>query len=215
MTLEKRFWWTWIGTNAAAEALGLGLVAGGALALFGEALPPLARAGAMIALGGVEGLIVGLAQRAVLQRHGLRLNGWVAATVAGALCAWVLGMLPSTLMHLHGSASAPAGPMPGMALRLLLAAGLGLLTGPVLAAFQWRCLRQVPGAQGWRWLAANALGWALAMPVIFALAHAAAQAQGPLLWLAGASGLGLAGALASAVHGRVLLPLLPGLPKYP
>ena len=60
---------------------------------------------------------------------------------------------------------------PPLALVLLLAADLGSVAGPLLPAFQWLSLRKVLPCNAWRWLPANALAWALGMPVIFPGAH--------------------------------------------
>jgi hypothetical protein len=71
---------------------------------------------------------------------------------------------------------------------------------------------------GWKlwgsWIAANALAWLLAMPVIFAAASLGTPGA-PLSWLALIAGLTflLAGAIVGAIHGLVLVWLtLPSIP---
>jgi hypothetical protein len=78
----------------------------------------------------------------------------------------------------------------------------------ILSFFQWRTLRQaVPNAGVW--IPANALAWALGMPLIFA-ATATIQADTPPGQIALALGTGilLAGAVAGAVHGAFLVRLV-------
>lgn len=210
------FWWQWIAANSLAELLGLGgvAVAGIVIATYlGEPqglLPSLGVAALFVLLGAGEGLVVGMAQAIVLRRRLPELRGWVRATVAGAVVAWVVGMAPSTIMNIV-SPDTSAGPPPQISesVRLLLAAGLGLATGPLLAFFQWRRLRRYVMRHAAWWLIANALAWALAMPVIFAGVHLTAALESPRIIVLGA-GLSLlaAGAIAGAVHGYVLVRLL-------
>ncbi len=78
------------------------------------AWPLLASVAAGILLGVFEGTVVGAAQGVVLRRRlpGLALRSWVVATVIGAMVAWGLGMLPSTLMgaSAEGAQSAAEAP---------------------------------------------------------------------------------------------------------
>lgn len=210
----RRLWQRWIVANAWAEALGLSIVAGVGFVVarrLGEPGGPAAALGlaaVFVALGAIEGLVVGVAQSRVLRSALPQLTGWVSATVVGAMVSWALGMVPSTIMSSLPQEPAAAPPELGTSLRLVFAAGLGALAGPMLAAFQWRRLREVLPHAGW-WLPANALAWACAMPVIFLAAHLAASESRPLaaaveLVLA----FVLAGALVGAIHGRFLLWLL-------
>lgn len=219
---RRRFWARWIAANAIGEFIGLGGIAACAVAVSPVlAGLPSGAAGALllalgtVALGAFEGAVVGWAQHAVLRARLPALRGWVRATVIGALVAWALGMVPSTVMHVI-AAENPAPPLvePALPVVLLAAAGLGLATGPVLAFFQWRCLRHaVPGGAIW-WLPANALAWALGMPMIFLGMQAHALTGQPLLAVAAVAGSLLAtGALVGAVHGRVLAARLPPAPQ--
>lgn len=205
-----RLWLQWVVANAFAEFLGLGAVAtAGYLAVrsVGEPASPLAAvamAAMFVGLGAFEGLVLGLAQQWVLRRALPGLSGWVRATVAGALVAWLLGMLPSTIMSLS-----PGEPGPPPALddrvQLLAAAGLGLVAGPALAFFQWRRLRIAVPAKAWWWLPANGLAWALGMPIVFLAADIAGQQSGvaPIVAIVGSSLLAC-GAVVGAVHGAFL-----------
>lgn len=208
-------WGRWVVANAVGELLGLGVVAvvGFGLARrMGEpqgVLPVVGFAFSMVALGGYEGAAVGYAQWRVLRRPlgELTARSWVGATVAGALAAWLLGMLPSTIMSLIAE---PGGPPPEMAgaLAALLAALLGAVAGVVLALFQWWVLRRFVHRAGW-WLAANALAWACGMPLVFAAAGAVPEGAAPGLVMAAILlTLAAAGAVVGAVHGVALVVLL-------
>lgn len=215
--LRSAFWWRWVAANALGEFIGLGAVAAlGFLFLrhTGEpanAVQALTLAGAFVLLGALEGAVVGLAQRQVLRTRLPAIRGWVHATVAGAMAAWAVGMLPSTLMSLapHQDNAAPV--EPPLVMLLLLAAGLGAVAGPLLAAFQWLSLRAVVARKAWLWLPANAAAWTVGMPVIFLGAQAnEVTSSPPVIAVAAALALLLAGAVVGAVHGRVLLALIDG-----
>jgi hypothetical protein len=213
-----RFWRRWVLANAGAELFGLGSVAALGYLLFarrgeaGGAGAAVATAAAFVGLGALEGAVVGLAQRQVLHQRLPALRGWVRATMAGAMAAWALGMLPSTLMSMTAHTAAAPPPAPPFALVLLLAAGLGVLAGPLLAAFQWLSLRRVL-AHAWTWLPANGAAWALGMPVIFAATQADEWTSSPAAIVAVvALALAAAGAVVGAVHGWALLHLLPDDP---
>lgn len=217
----SRIWLEWIVANAFGEAVGLGCV--GLMAMtamvaepeLAERLPRGALAAAVIALGTVEGIIVGLCQGLVLRRAIGRFKprAWLLATALGALAAWTLGMLPSTLLHLggEGGGGSPAALSDG--LQLVLAAGLGLVAGPLLALFQWPVLRRHL-ARAALWLPANALAWAAGMPIVFWVAREPPEPGAPyVLRLLGT--LFCAGAVVGAIHGAFLVRLLRATPDRP
>ena len=81
--------------------------------------------------------------------------------------------------------------------------------GPVLAAPQLRVLR-LHVIQAGRWIWANALAWAIGMPVIFAGMDRLPWESGGLPLFVGLFVVAaLAGAVVGAVHGRMLLRMLP------
>jgi NhaP-type Na+/H+ or K+/H+ antiporter len=202
--------------NGLAEMVGLGL--SGAFFVYSMAQEDrwgiiLAALAGILVSTLVEGTAVGLAQGRVLRRPlpRLRLRAWWAGTAAGAFVAWTLGMLPSTLIGLMQQAEgAGAAPMaePSQALTFLLAAGLGMVAGPVLGIGQWWVLRKHVAHAGW-WIPAQSLGWAVGMPIIFQMidwiAPGAFTATDALL---AAGMLFLAGAAVGALHGLVLVRLL-------
>jgi hypothetical protein len=147
--------------------------------------------------GVLEGAIVGGLLGLVLTscRPELRLRAWVMATIAGAVVGWGLGSLASLFMSAGSNQAEPP-----LGVTIAAAAALGLAAGPILGAFQARALRVV-GLRPSRWIVANALGWAMGMPLVFLAADSAwtsatAIARGAaLLGLAGAA-VGLATATA-------------------
>jgi hypothetical protein len=212
---KKKFLWQWVAANGIAELLGLGTVAIVGFLITKQMGEPhglgqsLTYAVLFVMLGAFEGLVVGVAQAKVLLQRLPALQGWVGATIIGAVVAWTLGMAPSTLMSINeATANGPPQEM-NETLVLLLAAGLGFLAGPILAFFQWRCLRRYVTRQAAWWLPANALAWMLGMPLIFIGAHMITPSSSPILiglWVS--LSLLTAGAVVGAVHGRVLIWLL-------
>ncbi|MEZ5420571.1 MAG: hypothetical protein R2708_24955 [Vicinamibacterales bacterium] len=217
----------WVLANGLSEAVGLGTT----FALGTLLAPRLAAASGLVAvLGGavlavllgtfLEGVVVGWAQGRVLARHSsIAPTAWIRASALGAGLAWLLGMVPSTVMALVAG-DAPPGeatpmPEPGPLVTYALAAGLGAITGPILGAVQWRVLKTaVPHAGRWLW--ANALAWAVGMPVIFAGMDlvpwsGSAAARALALYLVCL----VAGVAVGLVHGRVLLGLLREAPPTP
>jgi hypothetical protein len=216
-------WGRWVLANAGGELAGLGTVAltawtflsamGGEQTLLQHILFALV----MIAAGAFEGAVVGAAQAWVL---GPRLPGmpaweWVRATVLGSFLAWILGMLPSTLMAALAESSGVEPTEPGAAAGYGLAALLGLVAGVILSFFQWRVLRHhLAGAGGW--LAANAVAWALGMPLVFLGADLASRAGTiPAAVITAAITLLATGSVVGAVHGLWLVGKLLPAPHEP
>jgi hypothetical protein len=211
-TDPTRFWQRWVVANALGELIGLGTVAAIGFLVFqhadeatttGEALA----FGAVFALlGAFEGLVIGLAQWHVLRSILPFVRGWVFATIVGAFVAWVIGMIPSAVFSLMSQGDTGAQVEPPLALVLFLAAGLGAVAGPLLAAFQWLSLRKVLSARAWLWLPANALAWTFGMPIIF-LGAQSNEVTSSVIVVAALVALAIlvAGAVVGAVHGRILM----------
>ena len=215
--VRRRAWLgRWVAANAVGEFVGLGAVAALSFALFSNSAGSRSWQQALlvmlvfVALGALEGLVVGLAQGMVLRKLLPQARGWVGATMLGAMVAWAVGMLPSTIIDLLAITSSEPPPEPPLAVILALAAALGAVAGPILAAFQWRSLRRVLPRKSWMWLPANALAWALGMPLIFLGAQANEITSNPVLVvsIAGLSLL-LAGAMVGLVHGMFLIRVVP------
>jgi hypothetical protein len=213
---KKTLWVRWIIANALGELFGLGMTFGVAVLLFtrigdtGSVLVILLTFTAAVASGALEATIVELAQWWAMHPwfRGISRLSWWLATMIGALIAYVLGYLPSTLMNL-GEQVSEAAPMaePPQYVILLLAAGMGLVGGAVLSFAQWMVLRRHVTGAG-IWVPANMLAWMLGMPVIFWGIDAAMLGQP--LWqalLIISLALLVSGAIVGAVHGAFLVRL--------
>lgn len=160
--------------------------------------------------GAVEATFVGLAQWWAMHPWfpSIEKFAWWRATLIGALIAYVLGYLPSTLMSM-GQATASNAPAtePAQWIVLLLAAGMGAVGGAVLSFAQWLVLRGKVDRAG-SWIPANMLAWLFGMPVIFWGIDLAFKM--PALWqsvMTMAGTLFVAGAVVGAIHGLFLIRL--------
>lgn len=209
------FWVRWVLANGLGELVGLGLVAAGTW-LFavdalesGQTVPTLTAAAFVVVLGAVEGAVVGIAQWSVLKlRVRVAPGSWIGATAIGAIIAWLLGMVPSTLVALGAPNEVAAPPEPSMGLILAMAGMMGLVLGVILALPQWLVLRRALPDAGW-WIPANSAAWLVGMPVIFLGVGLLGEdsAAGTVVAVVAAT-LGLAGSLVGAVHGMVLIRLI-------
>ncbi|WKZ36820.1 MAG: hypothetical protein QY332_02610 [Anaerolineales bacterium] len=209
-------WTRWTLANAFSEMLGLGLT----FALTGLAFSKLDSQQTItgillafvlaVASGGIEATIVGLAQWWAMHPWFPFLSKflWWRATLIGALAAYVLGYLPSTLMGM-GEASASSAPMvePPQWIILLLAAGMGTVGGAVLSFAQWLAIRREVRGAG-VWIPANMLAWTFGMPIIFWGIDIAFEMSVPwqsVLVMAGT--LFVSGAVVGGMHGAFLVRL--------
>lgn len=141
--------WTFVVTVGEAIAFSAPAVCGAALAAFHAPLWVLAPA--VLASGAVEGAVLGLAQAFALRQAlpTVATRDWVRATVAGALVAWSIGLLPFAFELEHVPTVALVGAGVPLAATLLLSIG----------ALQWRVLRTHVPRAGW-WIATTAGAWA-------------------------------------------------------
>ena len=219
MTL-KILYYRWIGVNALGELFGLGLTLGVGFSIIasfdvGGVGGILLAFGVAVLSGAIEAVVVGLLQWWALHPWFPAISRlrWFLGTLGGALTAYVLGYLPSTLMNLS-QAAAPAeqAPMaePPQWLVLLLAALLGAVAGAVLSFAQWLAMRgSVRGAK--IWMPANMLAWAAGMPLVFLGIDIANRGQ-PLWQSLGIMAVALlvTGAVVGAIHGAFLVRLARG-----
>lgn len=212
---KRKLYLRWIAANALSESFGLGLT----FALIGlvssrleqqeGVWPILVSFVAAVASGAIEATLVGLAQWWAMRPWFptiIRLEWW-RATLVGALVAYVLGYLPTTLMSLSESATQTPVEEPPQSLLFLFYIGLGLVGGAVLAFAQWLVLRRHVERAG-RWLLANMLAWTVGMPIIFWGIDIAFQQSSTLraiLLMAGI--LLLVGTIVGAIHGAFLVQL--------
>mgnify|MGYP005843658689 CR=1 FL=1 len=210
-----RLWGRWLGANAVGEMLGLG-VTFAAIALAFSGLEGHSGVGSVllsfllaVASGAFEATLVGLAQWWAMRPWfpAITRRAWWSATVAGALVAYGLGYLPSTLMSLGEEAAQAPVAEPPQWLVLLLAAGLGVVAGAVLSFAQWLVLRKQVRRAGW-WIPAHMLAWSVGMPIIFWGIDVSQKGQS-LAQMVGLLGgcLLLTGAVVGAIHGTALVAL--------
>ncbi|MBS1152205.1 MAG: NmrA family protein [Myxococcaceae bacterium] len=200
--------WTW--AMGLAELLGLAFVAAvatGFLRTWGEPqsqVAALAFLACMLGAGAVEGALLGQLPGGVLATSFPRLSrrAFRRNTMLVVVGAWLVGMLPSTLIAgapTPGSLAEPRGWMIA-----LVSALAGALAGAVIGTAQWLALRKVAPGAG-RWIGASALGWALALP-LNVLAGTLPQPSDPWLkTLLVSAGLGLAAGVVVAIPTGLLL----------
>jgi hypothetical protein len=213
---NKELWTRWTLANAFSEMIGLGLtfvITGLFFSSMGEGTTI---AGILlsfvvaVASGAVEATFVGLAQWWAMRPRFPSIGRfeWWRGTFIGALAAYVLGYLPSTIMSMGEAtgSSAPAAE-PAQWIVLLLAAGMGAVGGAVLSFAQWLVLRKkVRPAR--IWIPANMLAWTFGMPIIFwglDMAFKMSTLWQSVLLMAGT--LFVAGAVVGGIHGYFLVKL--------
>ncbi len=214
--LKNQLWTRWTLANAFSEMVGLGLTFAITGLLF-SSMGEQNTIGAIllsfvvaVASGAVEATFVGLAQWWAMKPWFPSIGRfeWWRGTFIGALIAYVLGYLPSTIMSM-GEATASSTPMaePAQWVVLLLAAGMGAVGGAVLSFAQWLVLRgKVHGAG--IWIPANMLAWLFGMPVIFRgidMAFKMSELWQSIVLMAGT--LFVAGAVVGSIHGLFLVKL--------
>ncbi len=208
-------WLRWVAANALGEMVGLGATTA-VIAVAFSGLEEKAGVGSVLLLfllavasGAIEATVVGMAQWWAMRPWlpAITRRAWWLATLVGALVAYVLGYLPSTLMSLGSDASQSQVTEPPQWVVLLLAVGMGAVAGAVLSFAQWRALRTKVPRAGW-WVPANMLAWSAGMPIIFWGIDASQKGQ-PLaqMILLLASCLLLSGAVVGGIHGVVLVRL--------
>jgi|SRR5215217_7942013 len=219
---NHQLWTRWTLANAFSEMIGLGLtfaITGWFISSVGEANTVggiLLSFTVAVASGAIEATFVGFAQWWALRPRFPSIGRfeWWQGTFFGALVAYVLGYLPSTIMSM-GEVTASTEPIvePPQWIVLLLAAGMGAVGGVVLSFAQWLVLHKTVQRAG-MWIPANMLAWTFGMPIIFwgiDLAFKMPALWQSILWMAGI--LFLAGAIVGAIHGLFLIRLAPKKPE--
>lgn len=197
------------------ELLGLGFaafVAYGVMLRVGATEDPSAQllvVLAMIGAGATEGAITATLQwRVLVERYaGLPLARFIALTSLVAAVGWAVGMIPPIV---HSGQAAPV-VEPSMAVILGFASVFGASAGALFGVAQWIVLR-AHAARAARWIAANAIGWSIGLPITYVGGSLPAQGRGALpVVLAGA----LSGLLAGASVALATLVALRRMPARP
>ena len=219
----RALWLRWVIANAAGELFGLGLTFAVATAGFtwlerlGGILSILAGFVFAIVSGIFEATLVGWGQWWAMHPWfpKIRRGEWWRATTIGALIAYFMGYLPSSIMSL-GAETASTAPVsePPQSIVLLLAAGMGLLGGAVLSFAQWLVLRKHV-QRAWIWIPANMLAWMAGMPLIFWGIDWIQRMDSTLQMVGVMAGILLAvGVIVGAIHGYVLTRLAKSLREF-
>jgi hypothetical protein len=214
-TDKRTLWLRWVAANGLGEMFGLGLtLAVGALVITrlgdqGGVSAILLSFLVAVASGAIEATVVGLAQWWAMHPWFpvIARRSWWFATLVGALLAYVLGYLPSTLMSLgeQASQSSASAVEPAQWIVLLLAAGLGAVGGAVLSFAQWFTMHKKV-ARAYVWIPANMLAWMVGMPIIFWGIDIAQKIDGlpwMILFITGI--LLVTGLVVGAIHGAFLV----------
>lgn len=163
----------WVLANALGELIGLG----GTFAILALLNPYLSSLegtrgvwigfAIAVAAGLVESAIVGNAQWWAMSPWTKPITrvAWWKATAVGAVIAYMLGYLPSTLMSAEQATSTPVAEPPLWQI-IILAAGLGAIAALALSFMQQLELKKHYD-KARKWIGANAIAWAVGMPLIF------------------------------------------------
>ena len=191
----------WFAVVTAGEFLGFCIPA--TVAALTAPAPAILALAAVLAAGGAEGTLLGLAQASVLRRAlpPVSTRRWVAATASAAVVAYAIGMLPSTL----------AGRLSGLPTVVLIGAAVVLGAALLLSigVAQWLVLRAVLPRSA-SWIATTAAAWSAGLPVFLGFAMPLWQPGQsiPVIVAIGAAGGLLMAATTSAVTGFGLSRLL-------
>ena len=215
---KRTLYLRWVGVNGIGEMLGLGLTfAVGAIVITSlgdqeNVITILITFLVAVASGAIEATIVGLAQWWAMHPWFpmIQRTAWWFATLVGALVAYVLGYLPSTLMSLSEQTTQSQAPSaePAQWVVLILAAGLGIAGGAVLSFAQWLVMRKKV-TRASLWMPANMLAWMVGRPIIFLGIDVAQKLSGMgwvILFMAGI--LLVTGLVVGAIHGAFLVHLV-------
>ncbi|MFE7846319.1 hypothetical protein ACFUTX_14120 [Microbacterium sp. NPDC057407] len=189
----------WIAVVTLGETVGFAAPAlVGAAFSDSPALVPL-----LLGAGAVEGAVLATAQLVVLRRllPSIRPWVWVAVTAAGAVAAYVIGMVPSTLAPVWSTWPWPA--------RALMFVVLGAALLSTIGGAQWLELRRLVRGAGW-WVGGTAAAWLVGL-AIFLLVAMPLWHEGQSVAVAVAIGLGAGVLMAlamSTVTGLTLAALL-------
>jgi deazaflavin-dependent oxidoreductase (nitroreductase family) len=194
-------WRRWVHATTLGELAGFAVPTAvwGAAAAAG--LGDRATALPVILAGAGEGAVLGFAQSRALRIElpAVRPRAWIGATAGAAALAWAIGMAPSTFHEALSSWPTPVLIALGAVGGVTLLVSIGVAQALVLR-------HHVLHAE--RWVAANAAGWLLGLPIVFtALALAPEDPPAFRAAVAIASGAAM-GFTVAAVTGRALVGLL-------
>lgn len=210
MTSSTSLFTRWVLLCATAEFLGIAAAAvwyGGIHATIGEPEPIPFRflAWLLMSLAAVpEGLILGGIQSVGVKLFILEVSArrWIVATVLVGFAGWGIGTFIPMFVITEAAAVSVSGSSSEIEGAVLFAAAFGVAIGTVFGAAQSWAL---PRGRSRRlsWTIANAVGWAFALPMIYAAAHIASEYPGwgtrIAIWASGGLGAGLLIGIATGI----------------
>ena len=148
---------SWILRCGLAEMAGIALAALAFVALTSSSL----LFAACLLAGAAEGAMIGWAQGSILQRifPGLNMGRFVGLTAAVVVAAWAAGMAPSTF------SPATQGAADISLSQVMIVSMLGGAMGGIAIALAQRLELRRHTRETGLWIAASALGWAVALPL--------------------------------------------------
>ena len=173
-TTNLKYWWKWTINCGIGELIGITAAAMIAVTV-NQFLGKPETAGdkllgliIMLFAGLIEGFILGTLQWKVLKIkfNKIPYSKWVGFTILVAMIGWLIGTIASLFLIEIEQIPDEALVEPTITQTILYATGLGLLLGAMFGYFQWLVFRQY-ALKTFKWIWANALGWAMAMAVIF------------------------------------------------
>ena len=209
---DIKYWWKWTLNCGIGELIGIAAAAMIAIIVhqfLGEpetTVDKLLGLFIMLFAGLIEGFILGTLQWKVLKVKfkDIPYNKWVGFTILVAMIGWFIGTVSSLFLIQIEEIPDTALVESTIYQTLLYATGLGLLLGALFGYFQWLVFRQY-ALHTLKWIWANALGWAIAMAIIFYFATLpTSSTPTPTVLLYGGIGGVLAGLSVGAITGVFL-----------
>lgn len=173
-TAKLNYWWKWTINCGIGELLGItaaAMMAFGITYYLGEpetTSDKLLGLFIMLFAGLIEGFILGTLQWKVLKMKfpDISYRKWTNVTILVAMIGWFIGTVSSLFLVEVEEISGGALAEPIASMTLIYASFLGLFLGALFGYSQWLVFKQY-ALHTAKWIWANALGWAVAMTIIF------------------------------------------------
>ena len=207
-----KYWWKWTLNCGIGELIGIAAAAMIAIAVTQFLGEPetvgdkILGIFIMLFAGLIEGFILGTLQWKVLKIKfpDIPYDKWSNMTILVAMMGWLIGTTAVMVLMEIEQIPDTALIVPTIGQTILYASGLGLVLGAIFGYFQWLVFRKY-ALHTFKWIWANAIGWAIAMVIIFyfsSLPNAGTPALMVLLY--GVTGGVLAGLSVGAITGLFL-----------
>jgi len=215
-TLKSNYWWKWTLNCGIGELLGISAAAMMAFSITYYLGEPETISDKLLGLfimlfaGLIGGFILGTLQWKVLKLKfpNISYRKWTNVTILVAMIGWFIGTVSSLFLADVAEIPGSAITEPTIPMTLIYASILGLFLGVLFGYFQWLVFRQY-ALHTKKWIVANALGWAVAMTIIFYFATLpTAHTPISMVLLYGLLGGVLAGLSVGGITGFFLLKII-------